>query len=289
MKKILAVVSALAVAISALPVLAQSPAGTNAQLATPGTTQTLVLPAAAGNAKVISLGTAIDPQSGRLVEGYAIIKHKPATAKPSNPGNGHGGNNGGGGSTCYAFLAKDAKWKTNEPWLINPSNSQGLDENTLAATVATSIAKWEDAADGTVDDNGFLDIIGSGNTTSAILEADTTNPDGANEVYFGSIADANAIAVTIVWGIFGGPPAGRELVEWDQIYDQTDFDWSLSGETDKMDVENIVTHELGHTFGLADLYTTECADETMYGYGTEGETKKRDLNTGDIIGINKLY
>jgi len=32
-----------------------------------------------------------------------------------------------------------------------------------------------------------------------------------------------------------------------------------------------------------------CTEETMYRFATEGETKKRTLNTGDITGIKKLY
>lgn len=32
-----------------------------------------------------------------------------------------------------------------------------------------------------------------------------------------------------------------------------------------------------------------CSKETMYGYASEGETKKRTLNSGDIQGINNLY
>ena len=56
-----------------------------------------------------------------------------------------------------------------------------------------------------------------------------------------------------------------------------------------MDLQNIATHELGHSAGLADLYETACNQETMYGYGTEGEIIKRDLNPGDITGIQKLY
>jgi hypothetical protein len=34
---------------------------------------------------------------------------------------------------------------------------------------------------------------------------------------------------------------------------------------------------------------SECVDETMYAFATEGETKKRDLNAGDIQWIVKLY
>jgi len=117
----------------------------------------------------------------------------------------------------------------------------------------------------------------------------TASPDNMNEVYFADVSDANAIAVTIVWGIFGGKPANRELVEWDQVYDDIDFDWSASGEADKMDFESIATHELGHSVGLDDLYELSCDQETMYGYAGEGEINKRDLEAGDIAGVNKLY
>ena len=55
-----------------------------------------------------------------------------------------------------------------------------------------------------------------------------------------------------------------------------------------MDFENIATHELGHAVGLGDLYN-DCTEETMYGYASYGETKKRTLEAGDITGIKKLY
>jgi hypothetical protein len=56
-----------------------------------------------------------------------------------------------------------------------------------------------------------------------------------------------------------------------------------------MDVQNIVTHELGHCAGMDDLYESNAVEETMYGYSEEGETKKRDLYLGDITGIIGLY
>lgn len=244
--------------------------------------RTLLLPPAADNSSVISLGSAVDPGTGKTVEGLAIIHRKDKAAKPPGvrPGK----------TTCYTYLAKGAKWKTIEPWVTNPTNTRGLDPNAVFNLLNAGVAKWEDATDGVVGNSIGIDVLGSGSLTTEILVADTVSPDNKNEAYFADISDSSAIAVTIVWGVFGGPPGGRQLVEWDQIYDDVSFDWSAeaTGAAGKMDFDNIATHELGHSFGMADLYNT-CVDETMYGYSSYAETKKRDLNNGDITGINGLY
>ena len=56
-----------------------------------------------------------------------------------------------------------------------------------------------------------------------------------------------------------------------------------------MDFLSIAIHEMGHTFGMLDLYTAECSMETMYGYGDNGEIHSRTLAVGDIIGLDILY
>ncbi len=244
--------------------------------------------------KVFWLGTAKD--KGRLVEGYAIIHHKKGFAKPS--GCNHNGKCqgwedsncpdclGGGGtetSNCFSFLAKGAKWKTVEKYIVDPTNSRELNEKDIRNNLASDIAKWENAA--------FFNIIGDEDRSKTVDGADLISPDDKNEVLFADVASPGAIAVTVVWGIFRGPPRSRELVEWDQVYDDKDFDWSLSGSgvNGKMDFENIATHELGHTFGLDDLFTEACSEETMYGFAAEGEINKRTLEGGDMAGIIDLY
>ena len=236
-------------------------------------------------------------QNGKKVEGYAKVHYKKDNAKPGTEcGNGicepgenarkcpadcGGGDPGDETSSCYGFLSKGAKWRVVEDYLINPANSRGLDENFVVTNFGSDVNKWETAAE--------TEIIGAGSATSQTLVADTESPDGLNEVYFGEITDSGAIAITIVWGIFSGPPKARELVEWDQVYDQVDYDWSATGEAGKMDFENIVTHELGHTVGLDDLYDIKCSAVTMYGYADNGETDKRSLEAGDVAGVQKLY
>lgn len=276
----------------ALPVLAKSNPGVGA---IKSSSRAVIIPKTAVRVAphVFSLGLAQDP-AGQLVEGYAILKYKQGPGKSlSTCGNGlcEAGENAkrcpadcGGSlsnsSSCYAFLASGAKWKTLEPYIVDPRNSRNLDETFVRANLALNVDKWESAAKFNIlgdEISGFVD------------GADTISPDNKNEVYFGSIAEPGAIAVTIIWGIFGGPPKARELVEWDQVYDDVDFDWSSNSELGRMDWENIATHELGHSVGLADLYTSECSEQTMFGYADYGETKKRTLEIGDITGIGRLY
>jgi hypothetical protein len=170
---------------------------------------------------------------------------------------------------------------------VNPANPDGITDSSVFSILENGIAKWEDAADGNVDGTSSTDILGPGSVTSVLLQVDTSSMDGQNEVYFDAL-DEGTIGVTVIWGIFGGPPSQRELREWDQVYN-TLYPWSDNGDYQAMDFENIATHELGHSVGMGDLYDASCSEETMYGYGDFGETRKRDLNAGDIEGISKLY
>lgn len=287
MKKIAFIGIILSLFFAASSVFAAPPSFVPMQLTTPGTSGTLVLPAPADNAPVLDvlpLGTALDPGSGKVVEGYAFIHYDKRDAKPGNkPGKG-----GSGGSACYAYLANGAKWKTAESWLMNTTNANSLDGTGLFDTQVAALAKWEDAADGTVGSGSGYNIFGGGSATSTALFADTSSPDNQNEVYFGNISSSGAIAVTIVWGIFAGPPSGRELVEWDQVYDDVDYNWSLTGEAGKMDFDNIASHEDGHSAGM-DHPDDSCTEETMYRFADDSEIKKRTLNAGDIAGVNALY
>ncbi len=217
------------------------------------------------------LGKKTDPTTGKTVEGIAYLHPKKQAAKlTARPG---------GGTACYAFIANGLKWKTVEPWVLDGSNAQGLTGDYLLSNTAASITKWENAAG--------ANIFGSGNLASN-LSADEVQPDGQNEVLFGSIDSDGTIAVTIVWGYYSGPAKFREIIEWDQVFDDQDFAWSATGETTKMDFENVSTHELGHAAGMGHP-SAGCTEETMYAYATEGETKKRTLNPGDTAGISALY
>ncbi len=267
-KKYITILGLTGLVLLATPALAKQ-TRVAMDLVTPGTEKTLTLPTPAENSNVISLGTALDPGTGKIVEGYAIVRY----AKGGIKGKPTGKND----SQCYTFLAKDAKWKTVEDYMVDTTNS-GLDDSFVRGNIALDIDKWETASG--------ADILG-GEVVGLVDGADGTSPDNKNEIVFGPL-DNGTIGVTIIWGIFGGKPSNRELVEWDQVYN-TGYEWSETGEAGKMDFESIATHELGHSVGMGDLYDIGCIEETMYGYADNGETNKRDLNAGDIAGITELY
>jgi hypothetical protein len=53
------------------------------------------------------------------------------------------------------------------------------------------------------------------------------------------------------------------------------------------DLQNVITHELGHWFGLGENYVN--TEATMYAYVDPFETKKRDLTTSDIEATQLAY
>jgi hypothetical protein len=72
------------------------------------------------------------------------------------------------------------------------------------------------------------------------------------------------------------------------VFDDVDFAWSTTGSAGAMDLQNIATHENGHAAGMGHPGDS-CTEETMYRFAGFGETKKRDLNYGDIAGVQALY
>ena len=207
------------------------------------------------------------------LEKIVFIHYRKGFAKPPWAG---GGKDKPKESKCYEFLGRGVEWKELPVnYVIHPDL-----EATVPGAIFTSAETW-DAATG-------AEIFGS-YTVDYNASWDSSAPDYRNELLFGDYLQEGVIAVTIIWGYFSGPPSSRRIVEFDVMFD-TDFTWGDADlDSTVMDLQNIATHELGHGVGLGDLYDTVCVEETMYGYSTEGEIKKRDLNTGDIVGIQKLY
>lgn len=116
--------------------------------------------------------------------------------------------------------------------------------------------------------------------------------DGVNLISFAdtpknrdTVGDANGI--TLWW--LGSRPLSQPywpIVETDIIITPK-RQWSTNGESDKLDVQSTVTHELGHVVGLGH---TPIVGATMTGTGgAPGQTHRRILELDDIAGMRTLY
>lgn len=154
-------------------------------------------------------------------------------------------------------------------YYINPSNTYGFSQSAVVNTVTGSANTW--------DVETAYQVFSYKSTTSRIAGT----YDGVNVISWGTYS-AGVIAVTMSW------VKGKRVLEVDCLMN-TYYGWSLTGEAGKMDVQNIMTHELGHFCGLADLYKNADYWLTMYGYSDFGETYKQTLGLGDILGLKAFY
>jgi len=160
-------------------------------------------------------------------------------------------------------------WYTTAGYWINPANKYGFTSSAVVTAITTSADTW--------DSQTSFQVF----SYQGITSKQAGRYDGYNVVAWGAYR-AGVIAVTYIWY------SGSRILETDTRMN-TYYRWSLSGEAGKMDVQNIMVHELGHWAGLADLYSDADYWLTMYGYSTYGETYKRDLGLGDIDGLKAVY
>lgn len=182
---------------------------------------------------------------------------------------------------CYGFLGRGVYWKENIPrnLYFNPEGS-GMDADDVEVIFDRSANTWDSVTGEDLFGEVELDFN---------ADWDDSAPNYNSELIFDDYPDPSVIAVTVIWGYFGGPPQLREIVDFDILFN-TDYFWGIVADGEKvMDLENIATHEMGHGWGLGDMYDTACSDVTMYGYSSEGETTKRSLDIPDITGIQELY
>ncbi|MGB9914667.1 MAG: matrixin family metalloprotease [Candidatus Bathyarchaeales archaeon] len=217
-----------------------------------------------------------------------IFIHYAKGAKPKPPATDTG---------YYKLLG--AKWKVLPVKLeVNPTNEYGLSEDFVKTAISLAAEEWDDGEYSLID--GDVSTTWSG--VSAELVDDTISInysigygdlawssdklDGKNTILWGNYEQQGVIAVTIIWS----NRFTKAIVEFDMVLN-TDFEWGNATESGSgvMDLQNIVTHELGHGLGLGDVYVTAASQETMYGYASYGETIKRSLYKGDMTGITKLY
>lgn len=181
--------------------------------------------------------------------------------------------------TDYRFIAGGIRWVTTISYYIS---TVGMPDYLLTnlewvkSTLEASSETWDEA----VENEFFRAELFS---APSLTDEPLISGDGKNTVGW-DLLKPGIIAVTTIWY----NPATKQIVEFDITFN-TYYTWGDAEVTPSvMDLQNIATHEFGHN-GLADLRPPKDAELTMYYASTFGETKKRTLGVGDVLGIKALY
>ena len=184
-------------------------------------------------------------------------------------------------STCCQFIQNGAHWvDRNEPYRIYQAPTRSFVNHVIEAGI-----HWE-------EQSGGHRILGAAVESGRIfddaelerIDVEETNfVARANITYMG---DGTLLGVTRLimdrslkhifqWGILvnSAVPAICDAAHNETCYDQ----------------KTLFVHELGHVYGLDDLYNAHCALSTIYGYLDTGETRGRQVDAGTRACVTSLY
>ena len=146
-----------------------------------------------------------------------------------------------------------------------------------------------------------VNYLGRGNfgiqvgTDADATTACSANPDGRSVVLFGALTSThNVIAMTCSWFVGTTSTQSVNIVESDIRIDNnlgTGHTWWFYGDpcSDDYSLTAVVTHEMGHAFGLDHVSETTHGELTMSTHTAFCDTSGATLGYGDYKAIDDLY
>ena len=173
------------------------------------------------------------------------------------------------GVATYAYTLTGYKWNVTPVLMYaNPSTP-----DVAATAVETALKAGMNAWNGYTT---FQFAYGGRVTNTAAAV------DNRNVIMFRNASNGSALATTYNWSS-GGSRIDSDIIFWDATYR---FFTGTSGCASGAYIEDVATHELGHTVGLSHSSLT---DATMYYKSTYCTQSLRSLSSDDISGLKALY
>jgi hypothetical protein len=186
-----------------------------------------------------------------------------------------------GGANAYELKRTDAgasiRWaRMPIPYHIADQGARDLGKAASTAAVHRSLSAWSAATDARI-------TVRSMGTTSKSIGF-IPGGENQNTIAFGRDAwafEPEALAMTIT----AFRRDSGELVDADILVNERHFTWG-DADPSRNDLQNALTHEVGHFLGLAH---SDDPEATMYASAVRGETVKRSLSDDDVAGARALY
>ena len=110
----------------------------------------------------------------------------------------------------------------------------------------------------------------------------------------GSLAGSGTLAVACTWSV--AHDGKDQITEGDVKFDTAEYNFTLTPKDGtcgyanvKYDVESVLTHEIGHVFGLSHVSEASYPRMTMSTATAACDNTARTLGTGDMLGLESMY
>jgi len=159
-------------------------------------------------------------------------------------------------------------------WYMHQNGAPDCTQDQTRDALRRGYSAWTCASDVSTSYLGTTSTVGFDHT------------DGVNVQFWSGTGMPSSLIAVTSWRF---TISTGNIIEFDIQYNSGDFDWSCTGEPDKMDVQNIGTHEEGHSISLLDLYGAADAEKTMFGVYSDGQVFARSLHLRDVQGAEYVY
>ena len=160
------------------------------------------------------------------------------------------------------------------------SGLPGVSPAAARAVTETSAATWE------------ISLVGTGVGISVAATTAAAAPhvdDGINTVRWAvDTADPDIEHGVLALTFVAYRVSDGVIEDADVVMNAADFAWTTAttGCNAQYDLENALTHEVGHALGLAHSLNSRA---TMFATGVACEITKRDLTNDDLAGLDAIY
>jgi matrixin len=183
-------------------------------------------------------------------------------------------------SQCPNPTAYPLYWgQTTVPYVIDAATTPDVSGGAVDA-VRASFQTWDDIA------SSYINFRYDGTMANAPVGFDLhgTNENVVRWIESGWTAASSAIAITVLTF----DCSNGQILDADITLNGQNHTFTINPAVDvsRDDVQNTVTHEVGHVLGFDHNPDPE---STLYAGALPGETKKRDLTADDIQGACDVY
>ena len=187
-------------------------------------------------------------------------------------------------SSCCAFVGNRGHWSDRDM----PVKVFASPDLTSHFTAAHGL--WKSASNG-------IDLLGAVFETSSVLttqEATLARQQNINTLGWAQIADViidgesrTPLATVTVWF---ATAALNHIIHYDmRLNSRVATIGDAVANPNKHDKRGLIVHEVGHIFGLGDLFFSGCSSTVMYGFMSLGDAAGRTMDSTTTACVLNLY